>query len=206
MKTAWKHPKFILTSPLFSCRSGTFLDLVSRKCLVEVEGCLGLPGVFPDYFWTAIFLRNVRRTGVRPWGPRLDLEVPDVPAPDIRDQPIYALCVHAPWALPTYDAPLLLGQAFACFVPRHHSNLIAGSSWQLLLERNTYGTPVTVRWMIPPVFFKGCFSDSLPRLAKEVIPVRGGESTWKCYCPQAFWCLLPLQILPSQHTTLKSTV
>ena len=62
-----------------------------------------------------------------PLSPKPDLEVPDVPVPDIRDQPIYALCGYALWTLPTYDAPLLLGKPLAGFIPRHHNNRMANT-------------------------------------------------------------------------------
>ena len=50
------------------------------------------------------------------------------------------------------------------------------------------------------VFSKRCFSDTSARLLAEANPFRGTENTWKYQCFQAFWCLLPLQILATLWT------
>ena len=56
-----------------------------RGCLEE--GCLGLPGAFPDIFGPAIFPRKRKKKTARTWAPRLGLELPDVLLPDLREDP-----------------------------------------------------------------------------------------------------------------------
>ena len=50
------------------------------------------------------------------------------------------------------------------------------------------------------MFSKRCFSDSSPRLATEENPFRGTKNACRHQCFEAFWCLLPLQILTTLCT------
>ena len=52
----------------------------------------------------------------------------------------------------------------------------------------------------PTVFSKRCFSDSSPWLATEEKPFRRTKNACKHQCFEAFWCLLPLQILTTLCT------